>query len=609
VINEFRFGYNRSVTYRQAETSNTQNYAANVFGLQNTSPNPFDFGVPDFNPSGFSGVGSLSEAIGATDTNIQFTDNFGWTRTHHNLRLGFTISPKRYDEITDFSGNPSFNYDGRFTGIQGLGLGDMLLGIPFTASGALGDSSQYLRTVFYAGYAQDDWRITPDLTLNFGLRYEFAAAPKETRGKALAFAPEIGAIVLAGHGVRPEIVDPDWNNFAPRVGFAYRPEFARNTVIRGGFGIYYATDNWNELQFEVNGPPFYQSQTLTSDPTHPTLFMNQLLPTLTASPNVNPFTFDRRNRTPYVSQWTTGVQHTFHQDYLVEVEYVGSTGQRLPERRNLNAAAIDSTGTIPLAARRPFQGFGNILLTYNGGWSSYNAMTARLEKRFRGGLYMLASYTWEKSLDLGSTDEFSALGSYFKTYDKGPSSFDVPQRFVYSYIYELPFGRGRHFAKGISPALDKFAGGWQLTGITTFSSGQFQSPSIGVDWLNIGSFDSSRPNIIGDIAASRSLPNQYINPAAFDYPRNAAGQPTHIEGNAARNSIEQPGINNWDLGVFKNTYVHERFNVQFRWEMFNAWNHTQFGPANLTMTSANVGKITSSLIAPRRMQFGLRLNF
>ena len=102
---------------------------------------------------------------------------------------------------------------------------------------------------------------------------------------------------------------------------------------------------------------------------------------------------------------------------------------------------------------------------------------------------------------------------------------------------------------------------------------------------------------------------QYINPAAFDYPRNTAGQPTHIAGNASRNSIEQPGINNWDLGVSKNTYVHERFNVQFRWEMFNAWNHTQFGPANLTMTSANVGKITSSLIAPRRMQFGLRLKF
>jgi hypothetical protein len=132
---------------------------------------------------------------------------------------------------------------------------------------------------------------------------------------------------------------------------------------------------------------------------------------------------------------------------------------------------------------------------------------------------------------------------------------------------------------------------------------------VGVDWVNIGSFDASRPNIIGPIAAGRSLPDNYVNPSAFDYPRGAAGQPIHVEGNAGRNTIEQPGINNWDLGVFKNTAVHERFNVQFRWEMFNAWNHTQYGPANLSMTSANVGRITSSLIGPRRMQFGLRFRF
>jgi hypothetical protein len=607
-MNEFRFGYNRSITYRTAESSNTQNYAKDLFGLQNTSTNPFDYGVPGFNPSGFSGVGSLSEAIGATDTNIQFTDNFRWTKGKHNIGLGFTISPKRYDEITDFNGNPGFNYDGRFTGMQGLGLGDMLLGLPFTATGALGDSSQKMRTVFYAGYLQDDFRILPNLTLNLGIRYEYAAWPTEQTGKALVFAPDIGAVVLANHGVRGSIVDPDWNNFAPRVGLAYRPEFARNTVIRGGFGIYYATDNWNELQFEVMGPPFYQSQTLTSDPTKPTLKMSDMLPSLTASPNVNPFTFDRHNRTPYDSQWSFGVQHTFKRDYLVEVEYVGTTGQKLAERRNLNAAAFDPSGTIALAPRRPYPQFGNILLAYHGGWSSYNAMNTRVEKRFSGGLYFLTSYTWQKSLDLGSTDEFSAVGSSFKTLDKGHSSFDVPHRLVFSYVWELPFGKGKRFGGG-GPILDKIVGGWQFSGITTFSKGQFQTPSIGVDWLNIGSFDSSRPNIVGSYTAGRRYPDAYVTRAAFDYPRDANGQPIHIPGNAARNSIEQPGLNNWDVGVIKNTHVHERFNIQFRWETFNTWNHTQFGPSNLTMTSANLGTITSVLVSPRRTQMGLRLQF
>ena len=602
-VNEFRFGYNRSVTYRTAETSNTRDYAKLDFGLKNTSPNPFDFGVPDFNPTGFNGVGSLSEAIGATDANIQFTDNFSWNTRKHNIRLGLTISRQRYDQITDFSGNPSFNYDGRFTGVQGLGLGDMLLGLPISASGALGDSSQLLRTTYYGAYIQDDWRITPNLTLNFGLRYEYAAPPTETRGKALAFAPDLGTVIYAGKGLRGSVVDPDWNNFAPRFGFAYRPGFTRNTVVRGGFGIYYATDNFNEEQFKVIGPPFYQSQTLNSNPVKPTLFMSDLLPSFAASANLNPFTFDRHNRTPYVSQWSFGIQRTFRQDYIFELSYAGSTGQKLPERRNLNIASIDPSGTVPIAARVPFPSYGFILLTYNGGWSSYNALTARLEKRYSNGLYMLASYTWQKSLDLGATDEFSATSADFKKFDKGHSTFDVPHRFVYSYSYELPFGRGKQFGGGAGPIADKFIGGWQLTGITSFSMGQFQTPGLGVDWINAGAFTTSRPNIIGDYRSGRSLPDAYVNRAAL------AAPVTHVEGNAARNSIEQPGINNWDLGILKNTRMRERFNAQFRWEMFNAWNHTQYGAANLNLASANFGRIGGLLIGPRRMQFGLRLVF
>ena len=608
-INEFRFGYNRSLTYRTAETSNTKDYASQVFGLKNTSPNPFDFGVPDFNPSGFSGVGSLSEAIGATDTNLQFTDNFSWNTPKHNVRGGLTISRQHYDQITDFSGNPSFNFDGRFTGMQGLGLADMLLGLPISAAGALGDSSQLLRTTYYAPYIQDDWRVYPRLTLNFGIRWEYATPPAEMRGKALVFAPDLGAVVYANHGVRPSIVDPDWHNFAPRFGFAYRPSFLKNTVIRGGAGIYYATDNFNEEQFKVIGPPFYQSQTLNSDPTKPTLLMSQMWPSFLASPNLNPFSFDRHNKTPYLSQWSFGIQRTFQRDYILEVEYVGSTGQKLPQRRNLNIASVDPTGTIPIVNRVPYPAYGFILLTYNGGWSSYQGMTTRLEKRFGGGLYMLASYTWSKALDLGSTDETSMISAQFKKWDKGRSSFDVPHRFVYSYVYELPFGRGKAFANNVDPVLNKIVGGWQVTGITTFTRGQYSNASLGIDWLNLGSFTTSQPNIIGDITRGRSLPDVYLNPAAFDFPRDSAGNRVHVPGNAGRRTIEQPGLNNWDIGIFKNTKVGELFNVQLRWEMFNPWNHTQFGTANTSTTSANFGKITSTLVGPRRMQFGLRLTF
>jgi carboxypeptidase family protein len=603
IINEFRFGYNRSRTFRLSETSFGQDFARELFGLKNTTDQAIMFGIPGFAVSGYSAIGSISQAIGAEDENFQFTDNLSITRGKHNLRTGVQISKQNYYQITNFSGNPSFSFDGRYTGTRGNGLAEFLLGIPFRASGAIGDSIQNMYTTYWAGYVQDDWHIVPDFTLNVGIRYEFSRPPYERNDKSLFFSPELGRIVLAGQGVRREIVDPDWNNWAPRIGFAYRPKFLRDTVIRGGAGIYYSTDNWNEEQFKGMGPPLFQSQTIEGDPTHPTIFMRDMLPSFAASQNLNPFTFDRLNRTPYLSQWTFGIQRSFLKDFLLEVEYAGSTGQKLPQRRNLNIATLDPTGTVPIQQRVPYPQYGFILLTYNGGWSSYNALTAKLEKRFSNGLYALFSYTWQKSLDLGATDEFSAMSVEQKKWDKGPSTFDVPHRFVASYSYELPFGRGKAFFANANRVASALLSGWQVNGITTFSQGQAQTPSLGIDWLLIGTFSTSRPNIIGDVSAGRSMPDNYVNPSAFQRP------PNGVQGNAGRGSIRQPGINNWDLGVVKNSKVGERLGIQFRWEMFNAFNHTQFGAASLNLASTNFGKIGGTLIGPRRMQVGLKLVF
>jgi hypothetical protein len=603
IINEFRFGYNRSRTFRLSETSFGRDFAREVFGLKNTTDQAIVFGVPNFAVTGFSAIGSIPQVIGAEDENFQFTDNLSITRGRHNLRTGFQISKQNYYQDTNFSGNPTFSFDGRYTGTRGNGLAEFLLGIPFRAAGAIGDSIQDMYTTYWAGYIQDDWHIVPSFTLNIGIRYEFSRPPYERNDKSLYFSPELGRILQAGQGIRREIVDPDWNNWAPRIGFAYRPGFLRDTVIRGGAGIYYATDNWNEEQFKVTGPPFFRAQTIEGHPTLPTLFMRDMMPPFTDSQSLNPFTFDRLNRTPYLSQWTFGIQRSFLKDFLLEIEYAGSTGQKLTQRRNLNIATLDPTGRVPIRERVPYPQYGFILMTYNGGWSSYNALTAKLEKRFSNGFYGLFSYTWQKSLDLGASDEGSALSVEQKRWDKGASTFDVPHRFVASYIYELPFGRGKPFLAGLNGFAGALLSGWQATGITTFSQGQAQTPTLGIDWLLIGNFSSSRPNIIGDVKAGRSLPDNYVNPSAFQRP------PNGVQGNAGRGSIRQPGINNWDLGVVKNNRISERLAMQFRWEMFNAFNHTQFGAANLNMASTNFGSIGGTLIGPRRMQVGLKLVF
>jgi outer membrane receptor protein involved in Fe transport len=611
VLNEFRFGYNRSKTYRLAETSYGRDFAREVFKLKNTTDQAIMFGIPAFGMgSAFGQIGSLSQAIGALDENLQFTDNLSVVKGSHNVRAGFQISRQNYFQITNFSGNPGFTFDGRYTGLQanGIGLADFLLGIPSRAAGAIGDSIQNLRTTYWAGYVQDDWRIGPNLTLNYGLRYEFARSPIERDNKSLVFAPELGRILLAGQGVRPEIVDPDYTNFAPRLGFTWRAPMLEDFVVRGGAGIYYATDNFNEEQFKGIGPPFFQAQTLEGDPRTPNLFMRDMMPSFANSPNVNPFTFDRGNRTPRLTQWSLGGQKSFASNYLLELEYTGSTGQYLPQRRNLNIASLDPTGTTPIVQRVPFPQYGFILMTYNGGWSSYHALTAKVEKRWSRGLYFLGSYTWQRSLDLGATDEFSALSREYKQWDKGHNTYDVPHRFIGTWVYELPVGRGRSVLANMPAALEAVLGGWQVSGIATFSQGQFQTATLGTDWLFIGAFSQSRPNIVGDPAAGRQLPDAYLNPAAFDFPRDAQGNRIRVEGNAGRNSIQQPGISNWDLGVFKNFRVLDRTNVQFRWETFNTWNQTQFGPANLNTSSPTFGRITSTR-GPRRMQLGLRITF
>jgi outer membrane receptor protein involved in Fe transport len=609
IVNELRFGHNDSKTFRTSEGSNGVNYAATVFGLKNTSTNPFDYGVPAFSITGFGAVGSISEAIGADDENFQYVDNLSINHGKHDFKTGVQIMHQKFFQITDFNGNPGFTFDGRFTGTSGNGIADFLLGTPYQASGAIGNSDQNLRTNYYGAYIEDNWKVFRNLTLNLGLRYEFARSPNEINNRSLYFDTGLKQLVLAGHGVRPEIVDPDYNNFAPRVGFAYQPGFLKNTVIRGGAGIYYATDNFNEEQFKVQGPPFYQSQTINSNPTTPTLFMSQMLPSFATSPSLSPFTFDRLNRTPYISQWTFDIQHSFANNNLVEIGYAGSTGQKLPQRRNLNIASLDPTGTIPIASRVPYSGFGSILYDYNGGWSSYQALTARYEKRFGSGLYILASYTFQKALDLGGTDDFSQLSADYKVYDKGHTDYDTTHRLVFSYLYELPFGKGKRYFGHSSTLLNTLVGGWQLNGITTLASGQYRTVTVGTDWLNLGSFTTSVPNIVGDYTAGRSSPTQYLNRAAFDYPRNAVGVPIHIQGDAGRNQIEIPGIANWDASLFKNNRIGERFNAQLRFEAFNIFNRTSFGAPNLSWTSPTFGQITGTLTDPRRLQLGLRLMF
>jgi hypothetical protein len=616
IFNELRGGVNDSATYRDAQSAYGPNYVQSLFGLSyGNSSDPATFGIPNFTIAGFGPVGSITEAIGADDKNYQLADNLSITHGKWETVNGFQLIHERFNQITDFGSNPNLVYSEGYSahlasGAQDSvnGLSDFLLGEPYSITGATGDSSQYLHTNYYGFYSQNNWKVLPNLTLNLGLRYEFASSPIESRDRSQFFDVTTSKFYYAGTSIRRSIVKPDYNNFAPRIGVAWRPTgaFFKNTVIRAGAGTYYGTDNFNEEQFKNQGSPFYSSRSNTPSTTTPVSITNPFSNTSTAFPpaNANIFTMDQNNRTPYYNQWGLSVQREFGGNYLVELEYAGGNGQKLPQRYNYNIGAIDTTGKIPLASRVPDPQFGFVLVTSNYGRSNYNALTAKVEKRFSGGTSFLAAYTYQKAIDIGITDDFSALSRNFFTYDRGVSDYDVPQRLVLSYDYHLPFGRGQRFL-GTSPrALDAVIGGWQLNGITTFSAGQYSTPAYPGDNLNIGSFSTSRPNKVGNPAMGRKAPSQWFNAAAFASP----ATPT-TPGNAGRNSLEQPGYDNWDASLFKGFSLTEKSMFQLRFEAFNAFNHTQFGFASTTLGSG-FGSISSVRPnSPRVIQIGGRLSF
>jgi hypothetical protein len=637
LLNEFRFGVNDSATFRNAQSAYGPNYAGVLFGLPYAnSADPATFGVPNFGVAGIGTIGSVDEVIGADDKNYQATDNVTYTRGKLTYMAGAQYIHEGFKQITDFGSNPSLVYNqGYSTGPAGapltsrnlgVGLGDFLLGEPAQITAASGDSTQYLHTNYYGFYSQNNWKVLPTLTLNLGVRYEFSGSPIESRNRSQFFNIQTGQFLYAGAGIRRSIVKPDENNFAPRVGFAWRPAFLRETVIRGGGGTYYATDNFNEEQFKNQGSPFYSSRSNTVSSTTPVSIQNPFSNTSTAFPpsNANIFTLDQNNRTSYVNQWGLDIQRSFAQDYLAEIEYAGGSAQKLAQRYNANigaiAPAVNGVQT-PLAQRIAYPQYGFILVSSNYGRSNYNAFTAKLEKRFTHGYSFLIAYTYSKAIDIGITDDFSALSRDFFTYDRGVSDYDVPNRLVASYSYQLPFGHGKRFLGTAPVVVDEIVGGWQLNGITTFSSGQYSTPTIPEN-LNIGAFSTSRPNVVGNPKAGRSLPkpgqaNQYFNPASFALPNFG------VPGNTGRNSLEQPGFQNWDLSLFKGFHLAKKANFQLRLETFNAFNHTNFGPANTglsetttgsgatavtSLAAGNFGQITSTSQA-RIVQVGGRFTF
>jgi len=598
------------------------------------------------------GLGGGLAQLGRQSSDPQYQDPFvgnpkiNLTKIvgRHSLKTGFEY--QLIDTaVSDF--HPQYgleNYTGYFSAAgstaglsgtlqQAYSLADFLYGAPSHYE-LDNNPVAHLRQRMYFGYLQDDYKVSHNLTLNLGVRYEFAT-PQYERDNLLAnFDPMTGTLVNASAGnlYNRSLVHPDYHNWAPRLGLAWQLD--SKTVIRSGYGIGFVQFNrlGGENLLPYNGPNVvdaFVDQT-PSTGTGVCTSVNagagscfrttaQGFPANFASPSsFNTAQTQVRYipsdlRTPYVESWNFGIQRQLAHDLLLDVAYVGNHGVGITILADANQAAPNQLGqNLSINARRPISNFTTIEESFNGGFSSYNALQVKLEKRYSHGLSFINSFTWSKAIDNapGHLENFDGDNSRVNLYDlaanKAVSSYNQPITDTLSVLYDLPFGRGRHFDLR-NPVVNAFAGGWSLTAINTESSGlplniTYSPTTQG----SVSPLVTPTPNLTGaPLYLHGQGPTSYLNAAAFGTPSY-----TQVFGNAGRNLVHLPVFSQLDLGLHKdfNLWSESKY-LQFRAEAFNLMNKTNFAaPTNLTANTPGYGMFTQTFPA-RQIQLALKLVF
>ncbi|MBM3728742.1 MAG: TonB-dependent receptor [Acidobacteria bacterium] len=621
VLNVVKFGFNRAVVFNSWEITPTS--LANDLGLKIRQV-PEEYGLPAVGlAGGFYAGGGTGINQGGVDNLFQWSDTLSWVKGRHTWKFGTDIRYIRFDQRLGLSNNGSFSFDDRYTGSP---VGDFLLGHFNAATAQIGLGVGRWRQRSYNFFAADDWKVTSRLTLNLGLRYEYDSPFAESNGREGYFDTSISRFVVGisreqspikreipGLEYRPSLQRgiwfPDRNNFAPRIGLAYR--MSNNSALRAGYGWFYAKTQGNELQFKINAPPLVFSAALNNTIGVPSLNWDRDAFPDPASPafpvaTLSPFSVDPRDRSPYIQQWNLSYERSLGQNLLIEVSYAGSKGTKLTERVNINQARLpeNPAAISPLVSRRRFPTFGDIL---SANWqenSHYHALQTRLERRFSAGLSFLAAYTWSHAIDTASRGSGGSWhqNAYRLRDDRGSSDFDVRQRLTSSFIYQLPFGKNKRWLSGAGRAADAIVGGWSVNTIASFMTGNFFSVTVAGDRANVGGFPFQRANrsCDGNLSRGARTIDRYFEVSCFT--------PTRLGtfGDSGRNIIEIPGLNNWDISLLKDTRLLERLTLQFRAEFFNAFNHAQFNAPDLNANSAFIGQIRSARDA-RISQMALKL--
>ena len=576
--------------------------------------------------TGLSGAGGPSYAPQEYDQpTYQISDTLSIVKGTHSINVGLDI--QRLEGYVNTFSSPKFTFDGSFTGNP---VADMLLGDVAIANAqeptqfATNPSNANSDDWFYmhiAPWVQDDWKVNKRLTVNLGLRWDFMPLPYDARNNAFWLDPKIpgGGLYTASQSIIKDGIGgglyqygggspgpTQWGTFAPRLGIAFRPFTNDKTVMRGGYGIFY--DSFEAKEAFAGGEYPFAEQSVFYDVNIGTLFPAAAPFAPVTSADLGFVWAEDKLRIPYLEMWTASVEHEIG-GVKLEADYLGSAGHHLVGRAWENAPVPDNPANpTPASARVPYPNLGTMLghpFAFN---SNYNALEVKLEHS-GPSLTVAASYTFSHSLDDKSDDagingDSSGNGpmdQYNWRLDYASSSFDVRNRFVGSFVYDLPFGKGKALMGHANTFANLLLGGWQVNGILTLQSGlpySVTASDLGFVNQNYG----QRADVAGNPYPSgfhQSI-NEYFSTAAFAQP--ALG----YFGNSGRDILRAPGIANLDFSLFKNIPLGERLRWQTRLEAFNVLNHANFGFPNSNIDSSSVGAISSA--SPGRiLQLAMKL--
>ena len=610
MVNEARLAYSR--LYGTINTPSTEQLWKQ-FGFKGTFDRADINGVPLFQPAGYRNVGDRSFAPDPRKQDVrQFVDTFSWNRGKHALKFGLNLRQTiQYTGITNFA-RGVYSFNGQFTrtvaGTQtgGDSMADAILGLTSNAQlSAVLDNRRINLSQEY--FVQDNWKLTPKLTLNLGFRYEYQAPYVEQNNRVANFVidpadRDFGNVIFPrGSGVEQRSFRRrDLNNLAPRVGFAYQA--GKKTVVRGGYGIFYlgtfalvtgATPDYN--------PPFYLQVNIPTQAAAATsahVIRDGFAPTA-----LNPNVLDGRSLAavwPYpwsdgtMNQWNLNVQHSLPWNSLFSVAYVGSNTV------HASTGGVDINQPVPgpgaIGPRRAFPRFADILMMVPVNGANYQGLEMKFERRFANGFSILAGHTFSKTLERQIGLQTSILAP-----EKRLSFQHLPHRFFLASVWDLPFGNGRRWLAG--GPLGHIVGGWQISPIFEAQRGLYYTPTVIGNPAN--TTGTQRPDRLrdGNLPRGQRTPQRWFDPTAFGVPA------PFTFGNSAANVLEGPGLINIDVSIARTFRLSERFALDFRSEFFNLFNDAHFSFPNAATNTAPAGTISETSSSARQIQFGMKLRF